>query len=119
MSTIVVVDDELDIAEALEALLEDEGYRVFTASNGREGLELVRRMDPDLVLVDMMMPVMGGLEMVARLGEATPRGPAVVMMSAARPQLDPDERPWDVFLPKPFSAKVLLDTVQRLLDGNA
>src|SRR3712207_7159374 len=68
MTTVLVVDDEPLIAMALEAALEDAGYRVATAANGRQGLQrLSEAPRPDLVLLDMMMPVMNGPAMLAAM----------------------------------------------------
>jgi CheY-like chemotaxis protein len=68
MTTILVVDDEPLIAMALEAALEDAGYSVVTAANGRQGLERLAEMPlPDLILLDMMMPVMNGPAMLAAM----------------------------------------------------
>lgn len=67
MTTILVVDDEPLIAVALEAALEDAGYEVVTAANGRQGLECLAEAQADLVLLDMMMPVMNGPAMLAAM----------------------------------------------------
>jgi CheY-like chemotaxis protein len=60
MPTVRVVDDEFGVAEVLELILEDEGYRVFSAANGRQGLERLREVAPDLVILDFMMPILDG-----------------------------------------------------------
>ena len=68
MTTVLVVDDEPLIAMALEAMLEDAGYRVVTAANGRQGLErLAEAPRPEIVLLDMMMPVMNGPAMLTAM----------------------------------------------------
>jgi CheY-like chemotaxis protein len=67
MTIILVVDDEPLIAMALEAALEDVGYEVVTAANGRQGLERLAEARADLVLLDMMMPIMGGSAMLAAM----------------------------------------------------
>jgi CheY-like chemotaxis protein len=67
MTIILVVDDEPLIAMALEAALEDAGYEVVTAANGRQGLERLAEARADLVLLDMMMPIMGGPAMLAAM----------------------------------------------------
>jgi CheY-like chemotaxis protein len=67
MTVILVVDDEPLIAMALEAALEDAGYEVVTAANGRQGLERLAEARADLVLLDMMMPVMNGPAMLAAM----------------------------------------------------
>jgi|HubBroStandDraft_6_1064221.scaffolds.fasta_scaffold2288638_1 CheY-like chemotaxis protein len=63
MADLLVVDDDPDLAESLAALLEAEGHEVRTAHNGREGLALVAQRPPDLVLLDIEMPVLNGPEM--------------------------------------------------------
>ena len=60
MATVLVVDDEFGIAELIQDLLGDEGHRVLTASNGRQGLEALMQERPDLVFLDYMMPVLDG-----------------------------------------------------------
>jgi CheY-like chemotaxis protein len=118
--TILIVDDEVVIAEAVAAVLEDEGYRVATATNGADGLARAADLRPDLVLVDMMMPVMDGEEMCRRLRESpATRGIPVVVMSAVHRSLR--ELPFDhaAFLPKPFDLDTLLDTIADALRGGA
>ena len=66
MKTILVVDDELANADVLCLLLEEEGYRAHSAVNGREGLERLAEVRPQLVVLDYMMPVMDGAEMRLR-----------------------------------------------------
>ena len=60
--TILLVDDEKDILEFLQYNLEKEGYKVFTASDGMEGVEMTQKVAPDLILMDVMMPRMDGIE---------------------------------------------------------
>ena len=65
MKTILVIDDEFDLASTLRAILEGDGYRVETCSNGREALERLRGGPrPDLVLTDVMMPLVSGFEVL-------------------------------------------------------
>ncbi len=78
--TICIVDDEPAILNSLSSILEDEGYQVITATNGLEGLKLVRSDAPDLVILDIWMPEMDGLETLKRLRSQLP-GILVVMMS--------------------------------------
>jgi len=118
MTTVLVVDDEALIAMALEAALEDAGYRVATAANGRQGLErLAEAPRPEIVLLDMMMPVMNGPAMLAAMA-ADPelRGIPVIVLSSL-----PDEairgRAGGVaaFLRKPYTAEQVLDAIARVL----
>jgi two-component system response regulator VicR len=64
MKTILVVDDEYALVESITELLQEEGYRVVSAGNGRDGLAMLQKEKPDLVLVDFMMPIADGKELV-------------------------------------------------------
>jgi CheY-like chemotaxis protein len=111
MTTVLVVDDEASIRDLVAVMLSDEGYEVVSAGNGQEALHLLAETQPDLVLTDWMMPVMGGEKLLQRLpGE----GLAVIVMSAA---LDPGFQSAHVaaFLPKPFDLGHLLATVRDVL----
>jgi PAS domain S-box-containing protein len=79
---VLIVDDEELIRLNLRAVLEDLGYRVVEAANGREGLDLFDSERPGLVLVDLMMPVMDGLSMIAALREKNPETPVIVISGA-------------------------------------
>ena len=110
----MVVDDEGAIRELIVTLLVDEGYYVVAAENERQALELARRERPDLVLLDSMMSLMDGREVVRQLRqmpglEAT----QVVLVSAAVAPV-PEDRV-AAFLPKPFDIERLLDTVGQLI----
>ena len=88
MQTILVIDDELGAIEVLVAALEDEGYRVLSAANGRHGLESLAVNPVDLVIVDFMMPLLDGAAMCT----AMKANPAlahlpIIMMSAVSEQL--------------------------------
>lgn len=64
MALILVVDDEFSVAEVLELVLSDAGHEVVTAANGQQGLERANERPPDVVLLDFMMPIMGGPSML-------------------------------------------------------
>ncbi|MEJ2699196.1 MAG: sigma-54 dependent transcriptional regulator [Desulfuromonadales bacterium] len=80
MKTILVVDDEQSIRESLKGILQDEGFRTLFAQNGEEGLALLREESPDLVLLDIWMPGVDGIETLRRIREAYPEQ-LVIMMS--------------------------------------
>lgn len=123
MTTVLVVDDEWLIAMALEAALEDEGYRVLTAANGRQGLERLAESRADVVLLDMMMPVMNGPAMF-RAMEADPNlhGIPVIFLSSL-PAATIREQVGDgaLVLNKPYTVQDVLVTIARVLgrDGKA
>ena len=120
MATVLVVDDEPLIAMALEAALEDAGYRVATAANGRQGLErLAEAPRPDLVLLDMMMPVMNGPAMRAAMtADPELRAIPVVVLSslpeeAVRARIDGVA----AVLRKPCTAEQVLGAIEGVLGG--
>ncbi len=81
METILIVDDEKNYLLVLKALLEEEGYEVLTAVSGAEALEVLAASEPDLVLTDMKMPGMDGIELLERIKDRDPELP-VIMMTA-------------------------------------
>lgn len=115
MITVLLVEDELSIAEALRDILEDEGFHVHLATDGRRGLADALARRPDLILTDVMMPNMSGLELVENL-RSTPElaDIPVVMMSAGWQEAWRAARP-DAILQKPFHVDQLLDVVRRVL----
>jgi DNA-binding response OmpR family regulator len=115
MKTILIVDDELDIVEAVKAILEEERYRVVTCGNGREALKCMEEHTPDLAILDIMMPVMNGYETLKAIRQksAFEKLP-ILIMSAITPTVKPKEHGWSGFLKKPFSLHQLLDQVHAL-----
>ncbi len=115
MKTVLVVDDELDIAEAVKSILEDEGYQVIVCANGREALQRLEQARPDLAIIDIMMPVMNGFETIKAIRRHPGYGGLpVLIMSAIDPSVKPPEFDSAAFLKKPFSLKDLLERVDRL-----
>ncbi len=116
MPTILVVDDEVAIAEVLQDLLEDEGYRVVTASNGREALACVADVRPDVVMSDVMMPMMDGWQLceVLQTDPSFPSIPIVLMSAAAQPH-SRDGCSSTGFVPKPFNLDAVLRTIASII----
>ena len=111
---VMVVDDEPAIRELLVAILRDEGYQAVEASSGQVALELGPREQPDLLLIDLMMPGMDGRTLVARLRQLPEFGSTpMIMMSAAMRVLGKQEGVVD-FLPKPFDLEQLLAALPPL-----
>lgn len=116
MKTVLVADDEFDLARTLQAILEGEGYRVETFGNGREIMARLQQQKPALVLLDVMMPAMSGLEVLREMKSAPALGDIpVVLMSAAPPTVRRGDYSWDTFLRKPFTIEALIDVVERLI----
>lgn len=119
MKTILVVDDELSNAEVLGLILEEEGYRVFTAVNGRHGLERITELRPDLVVLDFMMPVMDGAEMGKRLRADPDTRHIRILMNSSLEEDTVREffSGYDAFLRKPYNVDAALETIARLVAG--
>jgi CheY-like chemotaxis protein len=117
MASILVVDDEFGIGELLEALLQDDGHRVLTAMNGRHALEQIAAAKPDLVISDLMMPVMDGGALLAALRENADLKDTPFMLMCALPEASIADRVsgYDAFLRKPFKLAEISKLVARLL----
>lgn len=120
---ILVIEDERDIVELLKFNLDREGYRVESAQSGEDGLERARRLLPDLVLLDLMLPHTDGLEVCRALkaGESTASIP-VVMLTAKGEETDVVtglEVGADDYIAKPFSPKVLIARIRAVLRRRA
>jgi DNA-binding response OmpR family regulator len=119
MTTILVVDDEPSIVELVRFTLEDAEVRVVEASDGAEALILARRIKPDLVLLDVQMPRLDGLEVCRQLRRESDfaRTP-IIMLTAAGQQAERTRglgAGADEYLTKPFSPLALLALVEALL----
>jgi CheY-like chemotaxis protein len=111
---VVVVDDEFDIADALAVVLEEVGFQVVTCSDGREGLDAIRSRRPALVLLDVMMPRMSGIEVLAALrDDPSLSSIPVLLMSAVEPPGKREALGFRSFIRKPFSLDALLTEVDR------
>ena len=119
MSTVLVVDDEAEMVELVSMLLDDGEVDVLTAYDGEQALGIVRREHPDLVLTDVMMPRMGGIELTDRvLHDPETRDTVVLLMTAGRFPL------WEAsgaagMIHKPFDIADLVETVHRHLESAA
>ena len=117
MTTILVVDDEYLIADILGFALEDEGFMVVKASNGKKGLEVLERERPDLIITDFMMPVMDGLEF-AQAVRALPSANLlpIILISGAQAHLGMERSDlFNAVLEKPFNIDSILATARQLL----
>lgn len=116
MALVLVVDDEIQFAEALEKILSNHGLDVATASNGRQALDRIAQRTPDLILIDLMMPVMDGVELCHHLqgDPATQRIPVVVISVLYQLPRSLEGRVKH-FMHKPFSTGELLRTVNLYL----
>ena len=123
MGTILVVEDEPDIADLVKYHLEKAGLPARVVGDGKQAMELIVRDHPDLVVLDLMLPGMDGLEMCRRL-RASPetRGIPVIMLTAKVEEVDRIvglEMGADDYVPKPFSPRELVARVKAVLRRTA
>ncbi|HEY2942018.1 MAG TPA: sigma-54 dependent transcriptional regulator [Vicinamibacteria bacterium] len=115
---IVVIDDEVNAAAALETLLKEDGYEVARAHEAPGGLALVEKTDPDIVLTDLRMPGMDGLELLAKVKELRP-DTMVILMTAfgtVKTAVRAMKLGAEDYLPKPIDVEELEVILQRVLD---
>src|SRR5438552_3987418 len=113
MKTVLIVDDEVAIAEVLEAIITDAGYRAITASNGKQALERIKEEVPDLVLTDFMMPMLGSAGLLTALHAHPEHRHITVIMMSSLPESAIQARcsGYAAFLRKPFK----ISDVQRIV----
>ncbi|MER0238864.1 response regulator [Fulvimarina sp. MAC8] len=116
MTRLLIVEDEATMAMLTSLMLEDEGYEVVIASNGKKGLEMVRELTPDAIVSDYMMPTMDGLEMVRQLRAEDFEIPVLLLSAIPERRLPVSgEKAYQAYLAKPFLEKDLVDLVAALV----
>src|SRR3989337_1683132 len=116
---ILIVEDDRSLADVLDYNLRQDGYQTPVAHDGRDGLQQAKLKPPDLVVLDLMLPVIDGLEICRRLrADPVTREVAVLMLTAKSEETDQVAGVSvgaDDYVTKPFSVKVLLERVRALL----
>ncbi|KIA91470.1 ArsR family transcriptional regulator [Pedobacter kyungheensis] len=120
---ILIVDDEPDILELIEYNLKKEGYQVFTATNGQEGITVAKKVHPDLIILDIMMPKMDGIE-ACRLMRAIPEFKNTFMVFlTARSEEYSEIAGFNVgaddYIAKPIKPRALVSRINAILRRNA
>ena len=117
---ILVVDDEPNIVQTLQDRLEMNEYQVITAGNGREGLEKIEQERPDVILLDVIMPIMDGHEMLEMLRKQPGGRDVSVIMLTARSQTQDIARAnacgIDDYIVKPFDLSELLEKIESVVE---
>lgn len=119
---VLLADDERLLHAVLEDVLEGNGYAVLHAMDGQQAVQVAQEQKPDVILMDLMMPVMNGMDALERIREdESTRGIPVVAITADVLGRSRDEmlsRGFDGYIPKPFTAGQLLGEIARHLDGD-
>jgi adenylate cyclase len=118
-SSILVVDDNPDLRAYVSGILRNNGYQVRTTHNGLEGFRLAKEISPSLIVSDLMMPVVSGLEMIRMIrNEEKLQGTPIILLTAKvdeETRIEGTERGADAYLAKPFNDRELLAEVRNLL----
>ncbi len=119
MTKVLIIDDEKSILESLSSILEDEGFAVLTARDGKEGLNIFRAEKPKIVLLDVWMPEMDGLEVLSLVKEIDPEAVVVVISGHGTISTAVEAVKMGAidFLEKPLSIDKVLDVISRGLAG--
>ena len=115
---VLLVDDDREIVESMRIALEASGYDILVARDGNQGLVMVERDDPDLVILDMMMPKRSGFLVLEKVRRTRPVPLRVIMITAnegSRHKAYAEMLGVDDYIRKPFAMDRLLDSVNRLL----
>jgi len=115
---ILVIEDEKEIRDFVIEVLQKEGYAVAGASNGKEALRILEKITPHLILLDVTMPVMGGLEFCRHIVGSKGNIPIPILVLTARAELESVFQAMNVykFLSKPFQVKELVTAVHQIVD---
>lgn len=117
--TVLVVDDEQDILDLIEYNLKKEGFDVLKAEDGLEGMEMSRRHHPSLVLLDIMMPKMDGLEVVERMrGDSNLKKIPIIFLTARgdeKTEVEGLDKGADDYITKPISTTKLISRIKAVL----
>ena len=119
--TILVVDDDAELADGLRVVLERQGYRVIQARDGQQGKQQIYNQRPDLVILDMMMPRMGGYPVLEHFRDK-PDAPPIIMITANEGSRHKAYAEWlgvVDYIRKPFAMERLLEAVERGLKSRA
>jgi DNA-binding response OmpR family regulator len=115
---ILVVDDDIEIGQSVRYALESKGYRVLNATDGNQGLTLAETEDPDLIILDMMMPKRSGFLVLEKLRRSRPVPTRIIMITANEGNRHKEYAEMlgvDDYIRKPFQMNRLLESVERLL----
>jgi len=116
--TILIVDDEFGVLEVLEFILSDAGFTVVSALNGQDALARLEETTPDLAIVDFMMPILDGSEVIKAIRSDKRVRDIPIILASALPEKTIRERcdGYTAFLRKPYKTEQLMEEISKLLD---
>lgn len=116
---ILIIEDEVMMLKALEFRMKKDGYEVITAADGREALKRIKEEAPDIVITDIMLPFVNGLEIISYIKKEIPKKTKAIVLSKVgleKTVLEAFELGADDFIAKPFSPNELSVRVKKLMD---
>ncbi len=115
---ILIIDDETELLELMKELLEDESFQVFCASNGSDGILTNERENPDLILLDLRMPEMDGIETLRNIRESDDKVRVIVLTGYGCPDTIREAADLNVseYLSKPFENEDLVSVISKALE---
>lgn len=114
MKRILIIDDELDMAETMAILLKDEGFEAKAFNDGSIALEVMKTDLPDLVILDVMMPLVKGLDVFKSMKADSKLKEVPILLISASKEPDYDGIKWNQYLRKPFDIYELIAEVKKL-----
>ncbi len=115
----MIVEDTVDLLANIASILKMEGYVVSSASNGKEALDMLRNVKPDLIITDLLMPEMSGFELIRSIREEASLNAIPILVFSAMPPHEHELKVIglgaDSYLKKPSTVETLVDTVHKLL----
>lgn len=119
--TILVVEDEEGIRSFMRAYLESEGFKVLEASNGKEGLDALAKEKPDLIITDIMMPVMDGIEFFKEVRKLPETKELPVIMLTVKDEFSDIKYAYllgvEEYITKPFDPSLLVNRIKQVFEG--
>jgi len=117
MKKLVIVDDESGIVDEVKDFFSEEGFEVHTADTGREGIEVIHRVQPDVLILDIKLPDISGLEVLKICKQMSPQTKVIVNTGYVDQHIiDESERlKRDAFLQKPFNLELLAGEIEKLI----
>ena len=119
MSRVLVIEDDSGVAHVLRLLLEGRGHEVIVAEDGSRGLALAQRQQPNVIMLDLMMPIMDGFATLEALGQTSRTSDIPVLVVTAMHQEQVEQRCYSMgaaaYISKPFDADMLVGLVEELL----
>lgn len=117
MTSILIIDDETEIVDQVKEYFESEGFQVFTAESGQEGIDIAKREKPNILVLDMKLPDMSGLAVLAIVKKESPRTKIIAVTGYVDQTMfdQAEELGRDTFLPKPFDLEKLHLEVNKLI----